>query len=241
VHKEPHKWGKYMHLAEWHYNTSVHASTGFTPFQIVFGKTPPTLTKYIEGLSNLEAVHAELTDHDYILEILRKKLEKAQSAMKHYADQRRIDHPFKVGDLILVKLRPYRQTSAAGRRNNKLSNRFFGPFKILRSIGEVAFELQLPETSKIHPVFHVSKLKPFHGVICVSPYSICVICEICEFISIGISFELGFSSVPIDPQACGTTSILRLINFHYVQLHHAMCQKIHITLINWIKIRVRGW
>jgi hypothetical protein len=78
--------------------------------------------------------------------------------------------------------------------------------------------------------------------ICESPpFGICVICENCEFISIGISFELGFSSVPIDPQACGTTSILRLINFHYVQLHHAMCQKIHITLINWIKIRVRGW
>ncbi|MCH93025.1 hypothetical protein A2U01_0013972 [Trifolium medium] len=163
VHNEPHKWGKFLHLAKWHYNTSIHSSTGLTPFQVVFGKPPPTLVKYIEGFTNLEVVHHELIDRDRILELLRKKLEKAQAAMKHYADQRRIDHPFKVGDQVLVKLRPYRQTSVGGNRNNKLCNRFFGPFKILRQIDEVACELQLPDASRIHPIFHVSKLKPFHG------------------------------------------------------------------------------
>jgi hypothetical protein len=163
VHNEPHKWGKYLHLAEWHYNTSVHSSTGFTPFQVVFGKPPPTLAQYVEGFTNLEAVHNELLDRDRILELLRKKLEKAQAAMKHFADHRRIHHPFKVGDQVLVKLRPYRQTSVGGHNNKKLGNRYFGPFKILRQMGDVAFELQLPDASRIHPVFHVSKLKPFHG------------------------------------------------------------------------------
>jgi len=58
-----------------------------------------------------------------------------------------------------VKLRPYRQVSAAGQRVHKLSQQYYGPLKIIKAIGGVAFELQ-PPTSKIHHVFHVSKLKP---------------------------------------------------------------------------------
>ncbi|MCI31653.1 hypothetical protein A2U01_0052865, partial [Trifolium medium] len=37
---------------------------------------------------------------------------------------------------------------------------FYGPFKLVRAIGDVAFQLELPSTSRIHPVFHVSQLKP---------------------------------------------------------------------------------
>jgi len=163
VNTKPNLWGKYLHLAEWHYNTSIHSSTGFSPFQVVFGKPPPALPDYIAGSSQLEALNASLTDRDNILSTLRKKLEKAQTAMKLYADKKRLPHPFKVGDMVMVKLRPYRQTSVSGNRNNKLSKRFFGPFQIIQQIGEVAFKLQLPPVSKIHPVFHASQLKPLYG------------------------------------------------------------------------------
>ena len=64
---------------------------------------------------------------------------------------------------MLVKLRPYRQVIARQFPISKLAQRFYGPFPIVKQIGEVAFELELPPGAQIHPVFHVSKLKPFHN------------------------------------------------------------------------------
>lgn len=105
---------------------------------------------------------AELTTREHILDSLKKRLIKAQQNMKYYADQHRTNHSFKPGDLVLVKLRPYRRVSIASQCPQKLSKRYYGPYKLLRSIGDMAFELQLPPSSKIHPIFHVSQLRPCH-------------------------------------------------------------------------------
>ena len=42
----------------------------------------------------------------------------------------------------------------------KLTDKWAGPFKILKKLSSVAYELELPKTWKIHPVFHISLLKP---------------------------------------------------------------------------------
>ena len=68
-----------------------------------------------------------------------------------------------MGDFILVKLQPYRQSTVAHRVNTKLSKHFFGPFPVIAKVGLVAYTLQLPATSRIHPTFHVSQLKLFKG------------------------------------------------------------------------------
>ncbi|XP_016681206.1 uncharacterized protein [Gossypium hirsutum] len=57
----------------------------------------------------------------------------------------------------------YRQLSLRLHRNQKLSQRYFGPFKVLKHIGTVAYKVDLPSSSRIHPVFHVSVLKKYIG------------------------------------------------------------------------------
>jgi len=83
--------------------------------------------------------------------------------MKARADSKRRELEFEVGLFVYVKLQPYRQNSVALRKNQKLSMRYFGPFKIIQRIGPVAYKLELPLTTKIHPVFHISVLKKCKG------------------------------------------------------------------------------
>lgn len=92
-------------------------------------------------------------------QLIQQHLLRAQRKMKIQADKRRSFHSFQVGDEVYVKIQPYVQTSLANHSSNKLSFRFFGPFKIIAKIGEVAYKLQLLEDCAVHPVFHVSQLK----------------------------------------------------------------------------------
>jgi Chromo (CHRromatin Organisation MOdifier) domain len=76
--------------------------------------------------------------------------------MKKFADLKRIERQFAIGDWVYLKLQPYRQISISKSKNQKLGPRFYGPFEIEERIGTVAYRLHLPAGSAIHPVIHVS-------------------------------------------------------------------------------------
>ena len=85
----------------------------------------------------------------------------AQSRQKSYADIRRRDLEFEVGDMVFLKVAPMKGVLRFGKRG-KLNPRFIGPFKILERIGNVAYRLALPPTlSAVHNVFHVSMLRKY--------------------------------------------------------------------------------
>jgi hypothetical protein len=134
-----------------------------TPFKALYGRDPPAVTRYTPHHSDPPALQEELLFRNRILQQLKGNLEKAQHYMKKQADKHRSDVTFHVGELVLVKLQPYKQHSVALRNNQKLGMRYFGPFEIIARVGEVAYKLKLPEHARIHPVFHVSQLKPFRG------------------------------------------------------------------------------
>ncbi|MCO5592692.1 hypothetical protein L7F22_046695 [Adiantum nelumboides] len=99
-----------------------------------------------------------------MLKAAHESIRSAQDRVQTYANKARRKVTFEKGDFVFLKVATKSKTMKMG-KYDKLSPRYCGPFKILKKIGDVAYKLELPESSQVHPVFHVSKLKKtVHGL-----------------------------------------------------------------------------
>jgi hypothetical protein len=164
--KKQHQWAQWLPLAEWWYNTTYHTATRMTPFEAVYGQKPPSVLSYLPSTSKVQAVDQTLTVRADILCTLKENLVMAQNRMKQQADQGLSERQFLEGDQVFLRLQPYKKTSLKAEQCQKIAPKFYGPYTILKRVGQVAYQLALPSQSKLHPVFHVSCLKKVIGTRC---------------------------------------------------------------------------
>ncbi|KAK6145346.1 hypothetical protein DH2020_022166 [Rehmannia glutinosa] len=124
-------WDSHLTLAEFAYNNSYQTMIGMGPYDALYGQK------------------------------CRSPLHWEISRQKSYADKRRKDLEFEVGDEVFLRLSP-RKGLINPKKGGKLSPRYVGPYKILQRIGKLAYRLKLPaQYAGMHDVFHVSRLKKY--------------------------------------------------------------------------------
>ena len=151
-------WHRYLPLAEFAYNNSTQASTGFSPFYLNSGQHPLTPVSMLNADSGdtVPSVHQFLARLDATLHQTRANILKAQQQQAAQADRHRRSLRFEVGDEVLLSTAHLRRADTAGA---KLRERFTGPFQITEVVGPNAYRLDLPRLWRVHPVQNITNLR----------------------------------------------------------------------------------
>jgi len=151
------QWPDWLGTVEFAYNNKVHATTKTLLFKANYGQDPKmgfeerrkgkyeVAEKFVERMRKIQ-------------EKAKAALEKVQKKMKKFANRkRREEEEYRVGDLVLLSMKDLKW-QMKGRRLEKLSECFVGPYKVKGIVLSNAIEVELPKSIKIHPVVNVSRV-----------------------------------------------------------------------------------
>ncbi|MBW0520712.1 hypothetical protein O181_060427 [Austropuccinia psidii MF-1] len=147
-------WNTWLPLAEFSYNNSDHSSTKQSPFFTVYGRDPQFDSVHITQETPTGKLSTKIQS---VQQDFKRELEVAINWFKRYADKSRASPPvLDPGDMVWLSSKNIKST----RPTKKLSERWLGPFPILKKVSTHAYHLKLPSQWKsIHPVFHISLLE----------------------------------------------------------------------------------
>ncbi|KAG8503343.1 hypothetical protein CXB51_001305 [Gossypium anomalum] len=129
-------WEDYLPLAEFSYNNSYQSSIQMALYEALYGRRCRTLSCWTELALNRQ---------------------------KSYTDLKLKEIEYSVGDLVFHKVSPWKKVLRFGQKG-KLSPRFIGPYRIMKHVGPVNYQLELPsKLDQIHNVFHVSMLRRYRS------------------------------------------------------------------------------
>jgi hypothetical protein len=154
-------WDTLLPLVQFAYNTTFHSSIGMTPMDASMGFKPVTfLSPPPLATTNVPAAN-QLTDHmKTVVADVQRCLEAARQRQLNFANAHRSELSFEVGQQVWLSTQNLKQKVRGN--TSKLTPRYWGPFKIVKKVGPVAYALDLPSSMQVHPVFHVSLLKQYH-------------------------------------------------------------------------------
>ena len=165
-------WVDWLKCAQFSINNAYTESIGMTPHYLLFGTNPKTpfhlallrqCTQVAdEKLQNPSAVQLA-TQLQERVERARQCLHVARDRQQARSDKVRKPVRYEVGDQVLLHTQHFTFKSPKGALVRKLLPRWIGPFTVEQTVGQVAYKLQLPVHLRMHPVFHVSKLRPYHS------------------------------------------------------------------------------
>ncbi|KAK8570645.1 hypothetical protein V6N13_103049 [Hibiscus sabdariffa] len=156
-------WEDHLPLVEFAYNNSFQSSIQMAPYEALYGRRCRTPLGWM-GLSERRFLGPEVVQQtEDTVRVIRDRLKAAFDRQKAYADLKRKQIEFSVGDQVFLKVSPWKKVLRSGQKG-KLSPRFIGPYRVVDRIGSIAYRLELPpELQLIHDVFHVSMLRRYRS------------------------------------------------------------------------------
>jgi len=145
---------------EFAYNNKVQTSTKVSPFRANNGQDPHMGFK-MRKKGKFEKAEEFATRMKEVHEEAEAALKKSQEEMRKYANRKRSEvEEYKVGDWVLLSTKDLKY-QMKGRRSEKLTEQFVGPYQVKEIISTNTIELDLPSTVRIHPVVNISRVRRY--------------------------------------------------------------------------------